>query len=377
MNRAGSAKEFREALRPWYVPTFSVVFADVEGHIGYQAAGRVPLRGAAERGYRPGWDPRHQWRGLISFDGMPRLADPERGWIATANNRPAPEDFPYPLSGTWSDGLRARRIREMIEGKDTLSRDDFAAMHQDALSLRAVRCLPELLKILAAATQPRLREAEARLRAWDGRMEPDRVGATLFDVFFSHWVRAVVGEPFDQATASFVAAGANGLSASLLAEEPGSEAASGKREQTVLAAMNSALDWLADRLGPDMAQWNWGKLHVLRLRHILSGRGDLGQLLDHGGLPVPGDMHTVCNTGLGPAFEARTGAGYRLIADLAMSPPQLWAVDAQSQSGHPGSPHYGDQLQPWLRGEYHPLPLDPSEASRFSVCKLMLEPVSS
>jgi penicillin amidase len=377
MNRARSADEFREALRPWHVPTFSVVFADVDGHIGYQSAGRIPLRQLAERGYRPGWDPRHQWRGLIPFEGMPRLADPPRGWIATANNRPAPEDFPYPLSGTWSDGIRATRIRQMIEARTVLSRADFAAMHQDSLSLRAVRCLPALLKALTAAAEPRVREAADHLRAWDGRMEPDRVGATLFDVFFSHWARAVVREHFDEATAAFVAGGANGLSASLLTEEPDSEAARAKRGQAILGAMHSALDWLTDRLGSDMSQWNWGRLHTLQLRHILSGRGDLGQLLDHSGLPVPGDMHTVCNTGLGPGFEARTGAGYRLIADLSAAPPLLWAVDAQSQSGHPGSPHYGDQFRSWLGGEYHPLPLDRAEGSRFSVCKLTLEPLSS
>src|SRR5207245_2939669 len=136
MNRAQAADEFREAMRPWHVPTFSVVFADSDGHIGYQAAGRVPIRNVWERGYRPGWDPAHQWDGLVPFEGMPRLADPERGWIATANNRPAPPDFPYPLSGTWSDGYRARRIRHMIEAKKVLARDDFMAMHQDRKSTR-------------------------------------------------------------------------------------------------------------------------------------------------------------------------------------------------------------------------------------------------
>jgi penicillin amidase len=377
MNRARSAEEFREALRPWHVPTFSVVFADVEGHIGYQATGRVPLRKVWERGYRPGWDPEHQWQGLIPFEGMPQLADPERGWVATANNRSAPEDFPYPLSGTWSDGLRACRIRQMIEGKNVLSRNDFAAMHQDSLSLRAARCLPDLLKVLTSGTDPRFREAAGHLRAWDGRMLPDRVGAALFDVFFSHWTRAVVRERFDEATAAFVAGTANGLSAGLLTEDPVGWFAAGKHEQAILGAMNAALDWLTDRLGPDMLQWTWGKLHTLSLRHILSGRGDLGRLLDHGGLPVPGDMHTVCNTGLGPGFEARTGAGFRLIADLSTSPPELQSVDAQSQSGHPGSPHYSDQFNTWLGGEYRRLPLERPEGPRFAVSKLTLEPLSS
>src|SRR5262249_9720831 len=132
---------------------------------------------------------KHQWDGLIPFEGMPRWADPERGWIATANNRPAPEDFPYPLSGTWSDCQRATRIRQMIEAKSTMGVADCRAMHYDSLSLRAVRCVPHLLSILGAGSDLRTQEAVGYLKAWDCRMEPDRVGATLFEVFFLHWTR--------------------------------------------------------------------------------------------------------------------------------------------------------------------------------------------
>ena len=375
MDRAKSAEEFRETLRPWHVPTFSLVFADVDGHIGYQSTGRVPIRNVWERGYRPGWDPAHQWQGLIPFEGMPRLADPERGWIATANNRPAAEDFPYPLSGTWSDGQRARRIRQMIEVRPMFARADFAAMHQDTVSLRAVRCVPALLKVLADCSEPRVIAAAGHLRTWDGRMETDRIGATIFEVFFTHWTKAVARARFDETTAGFIAGGANGLSAALLTDDAAGWFASGQREPAILGALNSALDWLTSRLGADMGQWTWGKLHVLLLRHVLSGRGDLGQLLDHGGQPVSGNMHSVCNTGLGAAYESRTGASYRLIADLSMSPPGLWAVDSQSQSGHPGSPHYSDQFGTWLRGEYHLLSLERSEAGQGSAKMLMLEPV--
>jgi penicillin amidase len=308
---------------------------------------------------------------------MPHWFDPERGWIATANNRPAPEDFPYPLSGTWSDGLRARRIRQLIEARDSLTRADCITMHYDALSLRAQRCLPGLLKALASSPMQRVQEAVQHLEVWDCRMEPDRIGAALFDVFFAHWTKAVVAERFQGDTATLLAGGVNGLAAALLTEDRVGWFPAGNREQAIRGALDSALAWLTERLGPDQSQWAWGKLHTLPLRHILSGHGDLAQLLDHGGLPVQGDAHTVCNTGLGPRFEASTGAGYRLIAELETSPPGLWAVDGQSQSGHPGSPHYRDQLSAWLKGQYHYLVLDPVQASRSAVSRLALEPLGS
>lgn len=374
LNRARTAAECREALRPWHVPTFSLVFADADGHIGYHSAGRIPIRNLWERGYRPGWDPAHQWQGLIPFEGMPQLADPERGWIATANNRPAPNDFPYPLSGTWSDGWRATRIRQMIEDKTKLSVDDCAAMQQDALSLRAAAILPGLLTTLGASSDPRIHDAMTRLQDWDGHVEPDSVGATLYEVFFRHWIKEVCAERFAGDLATFLAGGATGLAASLLLDDPAAWFAPDRREQKICEAMTAALDWLSERLGSDPTQWNWGKLHILTLRHVLSGRGDLGQLLDHGGVPVQGDAHTVCNTGAGPNFGAGLGATFRMIADLSASPPGLWAVDSQSQSGHPGSEHYRDQLPTWQQGKLHFLALDPAEARRAAVTRLTLEP---
>src|SRR5262249_38410241 len=132
------------------------------------------------------------------------------------------------------------------------------------------------------------------------------------------------------------------------------------------------LDTLGQRLGSDIMDWYWGRLHRLDLRHVLSGRGELGALLDHGDVAVRGDFTTVCNTGQGPDFEAKTGAGFRMIAELDAEEPILWTIDAQSQSGHPGSRHYADQLDLWLQGDYHAIHLDrPVEAH----ASLRLEPV--
>ncbi len=378
-NRAGSADEFREALRGWRVPTWSLVFADVDGRIGYQAAGAIPIRPVPERGYRPGWDPRHQWTGLIPFDGMPAVADPSRGFIATANNRPAPDDFPFPLSGTWSSGLRARRIRQMLEATPVCRREDFARMQGDVLSLRATACLPALVAALGAlpGAGPRIAEARGHLAAWDGRMEVDRVGATLFETFFPRFCRAIAAERFPPDQAELVAGAIAGLATRLLAADDVGWFVRQSRERALLDAMEATLAELEGRLGPDMAGWHWGRLHRVRLGHVLSGRGDLGELLDRGGQPVKGSGVTVCNTGFDPNYLTAIGANYRLVADLGEAPPGLWAVDAQGQSGHPGSRHYADQLPEWLAGRYHFLPLDAAETAKTLVSRLRLEPAAA
>jgi len=363
MDRAGSVDEFREALRPWHVPTFSLVIADAQGRIGFQTAGRIPARLKPERGYRPGWEPEHQWQGLIPFEGMPSVVEPERGWIASANNRLAPNDYPYPLSGTWNNGWRAQRIQQMIEGRDKLSYDDLRDMHQDSVSLRAKEYVPPLVALLKTSDDSLIQQAARYLERWEFRTEPGSVATTLFNVFFTRWCRVIADERFEPQSAELLAKGCEGFAGRLLGSDVANWFERGDREAKILAAFAESLRLLADRFGPEMSEWNWGKLHTMPLAHVLSARGDLGELLDHGGSPVHGDMTTVSNTGSGPNWNATTGAGYRMIADLSVSPPKLMAVDAQSQSGHPGSQHYGDQFTDWISGNYHEISLEPSADS--------------
>ena len=373
-NRASSCGEFRDALREWRVPTWTLGFADVDGHIGIQCIGRIPIRKGWDRGYRNGWDPEQQWRGVVPFEGMPSLADPPQGWVRSANNRPAPDDFPYSLSGTWSSGHRARRIRQMIEEKDKLSRGDIADMQTDVLSLRAVEALPALVRLLGGASDEGIRAALPYLESWDGRLEPDRVAASVFELFFQRWSLAVAAERFEDEVAPLMAGAIGGLALGLLSGDAHGWFHRCDRESTAISAMSQALADLSDRLGPEMSGWGWGRVHTIKLDHHLSGTGDLSRLLSRGGQPVGGSGTTVCNTGYDPNYMASLGANWRHNADLSEDPPGLWAVDAAGQSGHPGSAHYCDQLPEWLAGRHRYLPLDRDRAEASAKSVLLLEP---
>jgi len=376
-NRARNCGEFRESLKPWHVPTFSVVFADVDGNIGYQATGRIPLRHRPERGYRAASDPSDQWDHLIPFENMPAVINPPRGFVVTANNRVADDSYPYPLSGTWTSGHRARRIRELIESQATHKRDDHRRLQQDACSLRAVTCLPGLCTLLADDERKEVRLAVTLLRDWNGDCVPELAAPAIFNVFFVDWCRRVAAERFPEESVPLLAAGIEGLAAKLLqGDSPSGDSAGwfagNDCGRAVRETFRGTLDRLAMRFGPAMADWTWGRLHRLDLKHFLAGRGDLGLLLNQGGAGVRGDATTVCNTGRGPEFEAAVGAGFRMICDLGESPAGLWMVDCQSQSGHCGSPHYRDQFPDWIAGEYHFVPLDRQEAAEGFTAQLRL-----
>ena len=374
MDRAGSVAEFRKALRPWHVPTFALVVADVDGSIACQSSGRIPIRGSLERGYRPGWDPAHQWQGLIPFESMPAIVDPSRGWIASANNRIAHDDYPYKLYGCWSGGWRARRIREMIEARARHSPDDMRTMHQDDTSLRAAELVPALVPLLANHSSEAVRAAVRSLNDWNYCCDPESNGPTIFNVFFTQWCRKVASQRFDAEFIDLISAAISGCAGRLLAADPAGWFDSADRQQCIIEAFEEAVNVLSDRFGPDQQRWTWERLHRMPLKHVLSDRGDLSELLDHGGAGVRGDMVTVCNTGSGPDWSAASGAGYRLISDLSVQPPILHAVDGQSQSGHPGSPHYRDQFDTWQSGNYHEIPLVAESIGESCVARLTVKP---
>jgi penicillin amidase len=233
--------------------------------------------------------------------------------------------------------------------------------------VEAVYVLPEAM--------PGIRSAIEHLAVWDCRMEPDRVAASIFNVFFNQWCERVADERFSGEAATLVAAAAGGLAANLLEGDPaGWFPGATERQQAIVITFLSTLEFLQQKFGSDMLNWGWGRLHPLQQKHYLSTRGDLAQLLDLGGMPVRGDHITVCNTGLAPDYSAPTGAGCRLIADLSDPHGGLWAVDAGSESGQPGSPHYNDQIIDWLTARYHYVPLKPELLTTSPETELTLKP---
>jgi len=367
MGRAGDLESFQQAARPWHVPTFSVIAADTDGNFGYLATGRVPWRKIAARGYRPGWDPEHQWQGYIPFEGMPQVRNLDRGWIASANNRVAPGDYPYPMAGCWISGHRAARIREMIETRQTLSVEDFQVMQKDVLSRRALDCVPPLLALLESRQEDDYRLVAGLLGDWDCRSAQESAGPAIFNIFFRHWCMRIARERFPEELVELLSRSCWGLATRLLRDDPHGWFEQGDRQQAILDAVDSMLHQGRELLEDDPACWQWGTLHQISLRHVLSGRGDLGTLLNQPSHPVDGDMVSVGNTGEGPLWSAASGGGYRLIHDMGTSPPSMMAVDGQSQSGNPGSLHYADQFDDWDQGRYHQLVLDRDAAAAAAV----------
>jgi penicillin G amidase len=353
IGRAQDWNSFRAAVRDWSVAVFNFVYADVEGHVGYQCAGRVPLRGRVTRGYRDANEPADAWRGYIPFDGLPHAFDPPAGFVASANERVAPDDYPYPLHGAFGAGHRGQRIREVLEAQPLFDRDQAIALQNDLKSTRAERLCPPLVERLAHTTHANSALLRDALATWDYRYTLDSVAPTLFETFMDVWQTRVVAARFPSRVRAQVQS-QTGAAARLI-ERGDLDWFSGDLQAELSAAAGDTLNTVRARFGADPAGWRWDAVHEAHWRHPLSRLDRPG--LDIGPAPVDGGADTVRNTG---PFGAPSGAEYRIVVDFA-EPDRFLAVQNIGNSGQPDSPHYADQFSAWLAGTYHVVSLRRSD----------------
>lgn len=367
LGRAASWSEFRNALSLWDLPSLNFVYADVDGNIGYQAVGRMPLRVPGHEGTVPvpGWTGEYDWRGYIPFEEMPSALNPPSGFVATANHKVVGDDYPHLLTRDWPPPDRARRINALLAANGKVSLDDMKAMQQDTYSVEAERLRPFLLTIEV----PDGLEAKAleHLRAWDLRFDTDAVGATIYQAWMSH----LLGEIFDDEmsrTPALDAArplvlGQSEMIAALLArprdpwyDDKGTPQVE-SRDDMLRRSLPKAVAMLERRLGKDPDQWRWGRIHTASLGHQPFGAvPPLARIFNGRPVEVPGTDGTVNSMGSDPFRPYRVGFGVsqRFVADLSDLSRSL-SVNSSGQSGLPFYRHRDDMTQMWARGEYHPV----------------------
>jgi len=200
MSEARNWEEFTAALRDFVVPSQNFVYADVAGHIGYYAPGRIPIRARGD-GAMPsaGWTGDSEWIGWVPFDDLPHAFDPPGHAIVTANQRPMPADYPYSLGIDWPEPYRAQRITDLLRANPRLTPDTFSAMQADRLSLHAQTVLPVLLE-RAHPESPADTQAVDLLRQWNRDARGDSAAAAIFEAWFLHLAPALLTDDLGVAT---------------------------------------------------------------------------------------------------------------------------------------------------------------------------------
>ena len=387
LQRARDWKEFLAALRDFHAPQQNITYADVEGNVGFIAAGKVPVRkpentlmGLAPA---PGWDRRYDWAGFIPFEELPRLYNPASGAIVTANHKITPPAYPHYITSEWQAPYRARRIEELLAALPNHGTPSFARMQLDTVSLAARELLPNLLSTKAGSSEAKA--ALELLSAWDGNMFAERAEPLILVAWWRELTRAMfadeLGEAFRSAWSTRSAFVDN-----VLADRDGQSrwcdnVHTPKKESCpdlLQASLEAALADLRQRYGGNMGRWRWGEAHEARLRHRPFSRDTLLRHWFDVAVASPGDAYTV-NVGRSDfqddaePYSNRHAASLRAIYDLADPQASLF-IHPGGQSGNPLSPHYRSFTNAWALGEYAPMLTDRARLEAQGVQRLVLTP---
>ncbi|HEY0406839.1 MAG TPA: penicillin acylase family protein [Pyrinomonadaceae bacterium] len=385
LNTARNWTEFKQALSGYVAPALSYVYADVEGNIGYYAAGRFPLRPAGD-GSAPadGSTSRNEWSGWVPANAAPQVYNPPQHLIVTANNRPVPVNYPYFFGRIWEKPYRARRIAELLNAKDKLSPDDMAAIQSDTVSLQARELLPELLS-LAAPQDEDQRKAIELLRGWDGNMTQESAAAAIFAAWYRRLPSALIDDELGHDLATRYGGWSDLFVRRFLVNtlhEPTNawcdNVATPQREdcrQVVDESFKQALQDLRSKLGVRQEQWQWGSLHQAVFFHQPFGYVDYIRRIFNRSIRTGGDNSTI-NLGefsFDSSFEQHAVSSYRQVIDLANADTGKFIL-AIGQSGHLLSTHYADYLDDWQAVRYRPMRFEKATILREQEATLRLEP---
>jgi penicillin amidase len=343
INKAHNWHEFCAALKGYTGSPLNFVYGDVDGHIGYWAAGRYPIRKRGD-GSLPhdGSTDSGDWVGYIPFEATPHLYDPPSGIIVTANNRVVGRTYPYYITNEWVVPYRARRIYDLLTAKDKMDVDDFRAIQADTYSIPDATFVTEVLKLgrpLANASSE-WRDIVAAFDGWDAIMNAESRTMPLSNAmraaFRSRILAAALGPELGP---KYSWSNAGTFFDHVITTLPREwlPAEFNSYEQLIRACYKDALESLTKRIGMDRSQWTWGQFLEVKFPHPLS-RVPLvgGQFLI---APIP-------RNGGVPAINRGESVSMRYIADLSN-----WDNTRQNislgQSGNPASPHWKDQLVNW------------------------------
>jgi penicillin amidase len=357
MNRAVDWESFQRALTGFDAPEQNVVYADVDGHIGFLSPAKVPTRVSGDGWLpSPGWTAEFDWTGWIPADAMPRALDPASGRIVTANNKPVPNNFPYFLGRDWDQPFRAQRIAALIDQRPQQSLDSMAAIQRDIYSPTADQLLP--LMLTTPVTTPQAQAAIERLRGWDRRMDKDKVEPLIFTAWLRDFNRIVfanrLGTAFDDYWSLHPEAILNILTAHKDWCDDRILTVPKTCPEQLSAALLLAIEELTAAYGPDMDEWRWGRAHQAEFRHrVFAAVPVLGPYLDVS-IAADGGLDTINRGGFSvrsgtQPYQDTLGPGLRMVVDMA-DPDRARFMIVPGQAGNPLSEHYADLVRPWRDG---------------------------
>jgi penicillin amidase len=407
INKATNWDEFRQALQYWDVPSQNFVYADVNGNIGYQMPGRIPIRAGNHSGLlpAPGWTDEFEWQGYIPYEMLPSILNPERGYIVTANQAVVPPEYydmlerelgsgrHYVFSYEHDYGYRAQRIVDMLEESAKHILDSFQRIHGDNKSLNAEELMPYIASL--PIDDAELAGARNWLTEWDFHFDMGSSRAVLYAQFWARLMDNLFNDQLlhEQLDEDVKAYGTDSdmRAVFLLMEDPQNAwwddvrttDVVETRDDILLKSLQEGYVNAKAELGKDKEKWRWGDLHTATFVSMPLGESGVGLIegmVNRGPFSVGGSMAAVNNTAWLANYEDRGFEviflpSMRMVCDLSDLSRSV-SGHTTGQSGHPYSRHYDDMIDLWRNIGYHSMLWTREQVEAASVAVLVLNPSS-
>lgn len=359
INRAENWEQFETALEDFQAPAQNFVFASEDGTIAYKANGRIPIRKKGDGQLPvPGDSKEYGWKGYIDYDKLPKVVNPDEGFIATANNEVVGEEYPYHITDFWAQPYRYERIYEVLASNNKLTVKDMQNLQMDQKDLYAGEFLKDMLgSVKRSDSRNEYKDILKMMEDWD-QVDSKESGAPLV---FNLWIVNVQKELFEDNLPEDVYAMMPGKYN--ITDEIMRQAFAGKQgawvtkaggiDQLMYNSFKKTIKDIEDKYGKNAEKWQWGDYHQLTFNHPLSAASPiLAKLLNPKPVPIGGSKFTVqaaANDGKG---NVNHGASWRFVADLS-DLSKGYHIVGPGQSGHMKSEWYNDQVDDWANGKYH------------------------
>ncbi|MGA9566056.1 MAG: penicillin acylase family protein [Candidatus Korobacteraceae bacterium] len=372
VNSAKNWDEFRAAFSTFGAPGQNVVYADVDGHIGYQATGFVPIRTSGDGSLPvPGDTDAYEWTGFIPYDQMPRVFDPPSGIIATANGRITPDGYPNPISIEWDAPYRTERIYKLLGRPMKYTPADMLAIQTDVVSELDRFCAERFVYAIdhTPKASDHAKAAADLMRNWDGAMSTDSAAPTIAYVSRGKLdeliLKPKLGDEWQPYSRWFMS---SVWLENVLSQQPPQWLPSdyANYAELLTAAVEAAI---TDPKTPNsLSRWTWGRYHQIDVKHpFWSNFPILKRGAGPGPLPLSGDGVTVKQAG------THFGPSERFTADMSDLDNSTLNI-VNGESGNLFDDHYNDQWDAYYHGRTFKLPISTQATEQAAQHHLVLQP---
>ncbi len=385
MSHSKDLNEFKKAARMIHAPGLNVMYGDAENNIAWFASAKLHK-------FKNDVNPKLILKGnsnddekeYLDFEENPQAINPSWKYVYSANNQPdSIAGILYP--GYYQPKDRATRIVNLIEAKNDFTKQDVMTMINDVTSATT----PHIVKDMIAGVQGvEFSDKEENvlnlLKEWDGNYNLESVAPTIYNrimyEFLVNTYKDELGDTFDiflntshqkKTTPAQIA-----RDSSVWWDDVSTDDIKETRRLILSKSIQGAVAFLENQLGEDISSWTWKRVHSIEHNHPMGQVASLRKYFNVGPYEVNGGKEVINNLAFSlnssGYYKVSSGPSTRRVIDFS-NVEESMSILPTGQSGNPLSPHYSDQAQKFVDGEFIPMLMN-KQAIEKSTRKLVLKP---